>query len=545
MTIKERLPAIREQIAELQTSEAVDGLLEVLDSNKAYSGLLRSVRVIQADLSKLTSQKLKGTIADEDERLASNQINDRLLAILDLVEAGKFTADEDVSGGAFQSGRFGLRQAWRMYLIGAAAVVVLALLGWKLTGRNPITGGDDDCPSYDGNRKWRVMILPFRQTGEVKVGEQALEIAEGLNSLIERTPQMAQAVAIVHEKYDILSKYPTPDEAEEIAKDCGAKMIVWGRINQTDAAGNYKLDVRYRLLQDASNSISGDTTLVNLLKMSDDGQLIRDLDAVTKRLYHVIANRIGVPMEDRAYQPQPIAALAAMSMRLSPKQVDSVIVQLRESLVEGDTSKKTEDTYSTILSLRENDSLALVQRGTLYFKKGHYEQAIKDWERADFDPYTADLNVLKLRMEAYEKVGDFDRAGKDLKAFSDRNPQETAWVQTTHARIEAGREQKVAELTQNTASSSKAGPRAKSTKEIVESAKDLSEAGLFDAAEKQINQIKGSESKKPEVVSVRVEIKERKGDPEGAKKEMRKSGKTYKQIEQYYPGVNALEDKKQ
>jgi hypothetical protein len=103
----------------------------------------------------------------------------------------------------------------------------------------------------------------------------------------------------------------------------------------------------------------------------------------------------------------------------------------------------------------------------------------------------------------------------------------------------------VAELTQNTASSSKAGPRAKSTKEIVESAKDLSEAGLFDAAEKKINQIKGSESKKPEVVSVRVEIKERKGDPEGAKKEMRKSGKTYKQIEQYYPGVNALEDKKQ
>jgi Effector-associated domain 11 len=545
MTIRESIPAIRQLIADIQTSDAIERLIELIGSNKAYSDMLRHVRVIQADWSKLASQNIKGTISEEDGRLANNQINDKLLAVLDLIEAGKFTL-EPPQGEAFKDQPIGGRQAWRLYLSGGIISIALALLGWNFFGKGELIGNNDDCPAYEGERKWKIMILPFRQTGDDKTGDQALEIAEGLNSLIERTPKLAQVVAIVHEKFDIASKYPTSDEAEIIADECDAKMIVWGRIKQDASGKSYKLDVRYRLLEDANTPISGDTTLVNLLKMSDDGQLIRDLDAVTKRLYNIVASRLGVPLESRAYQPFPIAALVAAASSLSEVQVDSIVAQMHESVVEGDTSKQAEDIYTAILEISENDSTALVRRGAIRANRKDYEGAIADWEKAAFNPKTADHNLLKMRVEAYQKTGDLDRATKDLAAYAQKHPQEEKWVNEKTASIAQDKAQKIEELSVVSAKSSRSGK--KSTPNIIDEAVGYLKLGMYDEAEEKLSTVPKKDAKKPAVISVKIDTKQRKSGDEEAQKEVEKakrSGVTTKDIKAYYPEIESLEPVKQ
>ena len=270
MEIQQVTASIEKLIAQGQLEQALDQLVALLNSDPKYAELAQIAKINQGDLYQIKSQVLKNTISNDEARLANNQIADHVLQITRQLNAGQLNLEKQPTRS----------QAWRYYVAGGIVTLAGVFLIWKF-----VFAGPRDCPRYSANTNYRVLILPFRQTGENKNSDPAVEIADGLNVLISKTPNLKN-IASAEVKASYTGDYPSPQMAEEIAEQCGVQMIVWGKINQTSDE-NYKLDVRYRLLNGGKVYVEGDTSVNNLLKNKDQGQLIRDLQSIYEMLYIV------------------------------------------------------------------------------------------------------------------------------------------------------------------------------------------------------------------------------------------------------------------
>jgi len=249
-----------------------------------------------------------------------------------------------------------------------------------------------------------------------------------LNVLFSKTLNLKDdAVADVNEKYDIGANYPSLTEAKAIAQGCGVQMIVWGKINETTDQG-YKLDIRYKLL-DGMTASTGDTTLGNLLKMNDFGNLTRDVDAATRLLYIVLANWANIPIASNLLEESPPLA-AKMDTAQSSELPDSTMLL---AMAQGHLTKKEHDKalaiYDQILEAYPNQTTARRIRGALLYQKGDFSGAATDLEIAAPNANTADPDLLKIRVQASLKSGQPAKATEDLKAVRRKKPGDGVWIE--------------------------------------------------------------------------------------------------------------------
>ena len=310
MDLPQVLSTIKTLISEGNIEPAFVQLVALLDSDPNYSELAQIARVNQGELYQIKAQSIRGTIAAEASQLATNQVTDNALQIIRRLEAGKLTFQDEAPAPSRS-------QAWRYYAIGGLVTLLAGFLIWRFVYYNP---AESACGGFDAKTRFKVMILPFKQTGEKKSSDPAVDISDGLNVLFSKTANLKDnAVADVNEQYNIDTNYPSLTEATTKAQDCGVQMIVWGKINETSSEG-YKLDIRYKLL-DGTTATTGDTTLSNLLKMNDFGSLTRDVDAATRLLYIVLANWANVPIAsnllETASKTSSVADSAAATLDLN------------------------------------------------------------------------------------------------------------------------------------------------------------------------------------------------------------------------------------
>ena len=400
MDLPKVLPAIKTLIGEGNIETALVQLVALLDSDPDYSELAQVARVNQAELYQVKAQSLRGTISSEAAQLTINQVTDKALQIIRRLEAGKFTFQETAPAHP---------KVWRYYVMGGIVALVGAFFIWKLT-QSP---EPESCPQYDAKTRFKVMILPFKLTGEKKVTDPAIDIADGLNVLFSKTQNLQNdAVADVNERYDIGLNYPSLTEATTIAQGCGVQMIVWGKINETTDQG-YKLDIRYKLL-DGTTASTGDTTLSNLLKMNDFGSLTRDVDAATRLLYLVLANWASIPIASNLLEGTPMAA--KMDSVSVPPLPDSTILI---AVAQGHLTKKENDKalaiYNQILEVYPTQPTARRMRGALLYQKGDFAGAAADLEIAAPNADNADPDLLKIRAEASLKSGQPAKATEDTE----------------------------------------------------------------------------------------------------------------------------------
>ena len=410
-------------IAEGNIELALTRLIELLESDPKFAELLQIARVNQADLYQNKASSLKGTISSEESRLTLNQITDSVYKVIGQVESGIF-AQPDQEQKPTRS------QAWRYYVAGGIVALAAGIVIWQLLGGGfSKSSGDEACPNFGGNYKWKVMILPFKKTGTATDQSPQFEIVNGLNRLIDQTPGMnSQIIADINEKYNIDENYPNPSEAADIARNCDAQMIVWGLINNQGSSG-YKLDVFYKLLDAGGVRLTGDTTINSLLQIKEDGQLklVADVNAIVRLLYVVLANQSRMPIAANFIQAADTVT-AKMSALATP--VDTAIaLAMADNLVQ--TGKKDDaiQVYDNILATYPDQHEARQKRGALLYEKGEYAAAARDLEVAAPTREKASHDVLRLRMDAALKSGQPDKAREDLNHLKNTKDYDGTWLQ--------------------------------------------------------------------------------------------------------------------
>ena len=420
MNLPEVLPAIKTLIGEGNIETALVQLVALLDSDPIYSELAQIARVNQGEFYQIKSQTIRGTIAPDAAQLATNQVTDNALQIVHRLEAGKLTFQDEAPKPTRS-------QAWRYYAIGGVVTLLGAFLVWRFLYYHP-----DNCPQFDNKTKFKVMILPFRQTGDKKSSDPAIDIADGLNNLFSHTSNLegGKADANVAEQYPIDTDYPSLTEATNTAQGCGVQMIVWGKINETSAEG-YKLDIRYKLLRGDNTVADGDTTLTNLLKMNDFGNLTRDVDAATRLLYIVLANWANVPIASNLLETASAKMAATDTTQALPDT--TVLLAIARSHLIKNENEQAEAIYDQILETYPVQPTARRMRGGLFYQKGDFAAAAADLEVAAPNANTADQSVLKIRAESSVKSGQPAKANQDLKVLREKIPGQKVFLNKLEA----------------------------------------------------------------------------------------------------------------
>ncbi|MCC7246711.1 MAG: tetratricopeptide repeat protein [Saprospiraceae bacterium] len=531
---------IKKRITDGEIEPALEQLVALLDKDARYTELAQAARVNLADYYQIKAQQIKGIVAADDARLAVNQITDNTLNILQRVDAGKFTlTDPVVSGGNAEPSS---RQAWRYYLAGGIVALAGALLLWRFFSGTV----EESCPKFSPTATWRVLVLPFKQTGTAK-SEPETDIADGLNVYINKSLLRDKASAVINKKFDIENKYPTPEEAAEIARECGAHMIVWGKINQTSEGGAYKLDLRYKLLWGNDDNSFGDTTLSNLMRLNDEGRLIRDVEAVTRFLFVKLSNRANIPIAANFLEDIMPVAMADLKSGAAP--VDSAAIELQIELAENYRKQgkldSAEAIYNRVLQIQPNNRKALINRGALSFSRKEYSSAATDFERAAPDAEKASPELLRVRVEASTKSGQPEKAERDLQVLIKKQSPDGAWLQKQRVELQDSSEAIAARKTELENQLLK---DPKNTKLRQSAAQSSLAIGDNDAAIKHATIVTKRNPTNVEAVRVKVVANIEKGDLKAAKEEVdraKKAGVTAKTIQEKIPEVMRLDPNKQ
>lgn len=429
MNSSQILPAIKQMIAEGNVDLALTRLIEFLESDPVYAELLQIARVNQADLYQNKASLLKGTISTEDNRLALNQVTDNVLQIVARVESGRFSHP----GQEIPPTR---SQAWRYYVAGGIVALAVAIAIWKFLGGSFSKATDDACPNFSSKYQWKVMVLPFKNTGTSKKTPE-FDISDGLNNLIQKTPAMVSSViADVNEKYKIDENYPNPEEAADIARNCDAQMIVWGKINDSESGSDYKLDVFYKLLDAGGVRLTGDTTLSSLLKIKEDGklQLVADVDAVVRLLYVVLANQSRMPIAANLIKVDTISAKMS-ALGTTPPVDTAIALAMADNLVQNNKKEEAIQVYDNVISAYPTYSEARQKRGALLYEKGDFAGAARDLDAAAPKAEKASSSLLRLRLDASLKSGQPDKANDDLKQLKKTKNYDGAWINKKNTEV--------------------------------------------------------------------------------------------------------------
>ncbi|MCB9305027.1 MAG: tetratricopeptide repeat protein [Lewinellaceae bacterium] len=502
MDLQQTLSRIKKSTGEGNIEQALEQLIALLESDPKYGELAQAARVNQADLYQVKAQVLKSTISGEEARLATNQITDRVLQIVGRLEAGKLSLQETEKPPSRS-------QAWRYYIIGGLVTLIAVFFAWRFFHRSE----PDGCPEYDSGTQYRVMILPFKKTGSEKNAEPEFEIVDGLNKLISRTSYL-NADADVNEVYNIDQNYPSFSEAADIARSCGVQMIVWGKIDQ-NSAGEYKLDVFYKLLDEGVVQTTGDTTLSKLLKTRDEGQqLSRDAAAVTNLLYIVLANQARVPVLANLLDEMPPMPGATL-----PSAADTswmlTMLALAENYKNNKQFEKAIDTYDQVLTVFPENQEARLKRGALLYQKGEYAAATYDLDLAAPDQQSANTDLLKIRSDAALKSGNPAKAVEDLNQIREKSDTEEPWLRD---KFKEARDTMNVMRERLDDAEKKARTQPRDTKTQVEAAKISAGLGLHDKALDYSQKAVRYAPEDKDAVTLKVDALLAKGDTSAAKK---------------------------
>ncbi len=421
MELSKALGAIKQLISQGKLEEAYEQLAQLLVSDSRYAELADIVRVNQADLYQLKAQTIKGVISTEDASLKNNQLADKALQIVRQLEAGKTGFETEIKPGS--------SKAWRYYLIGGVGTLVLGFLIWFLFIR------EEECPSFSKEAEMRVMILPFKQTGARRQAKPEFDIMDGLNDLIDETPGLrVKAIADVNEHYDVDKDYPNPAQAVEIARNCDAHMLVWGKVNQVSGK-DYTVDVRYRLLDAGGVRYAGDTTISRLLTVTESAGWTDDVRAITRLLYLVLANQMQTPIAANvlaALQPPP----ADEPLTSEVEKVDtSTSFVLADYYIQKKEEDKAIAEYNKILSFDPNNAAALTKRGALLMRKEDYSGAARDLEAAAPTNAKTIPALHDVRIKAFLKTGQTEKAQKEVEAARKEGSLDNTWLQEKSAEV--------------------------------------------------------------------------------------------------------------
>ena len=535
MDVQKKINDAAELIRTGKTEEALSLLSALLDSNPQYAELAQIVGTNQANFHILKDQQLKGIVAQEDARLALNQVNNNLLEVIKHLKNNP----SGYKTGASKS------QAWRYYVAGGIVALALAALGWRFFGQ---TDAPDKCPTF--STPFKVLVLPFLQTGDEQSEVTEIDITEELNGYLSKTPQLRNKATVAVRKGFAMSKETYPDrfeKAAELARDCGVNMIVWGRLNRS-SDGQYRLAVRYAILASEEPLANGDTTLLNPLKTDTTGRYERDLRTVTQYLYLAIANHLMAPIAMNLLRtptaaPQVEDMAPAGSAELlkgdDPSGIDtSFTLALATNQAHSGQTEAAIELYSDILDAYPTNSTARERRGSLLYEQGAYGAAYEDLEMASPSAKEADTTLLRYRVESATRSGQPVKAQQDLAVYRQKT-RGGAWATLKEQQIRDS----ITALQKMKVEQEKIAQKSKNKQTLVETARVNLRLGNYDRAKNFAQKALQQDPRYVPALETEVEAALGKKDTAAARKTLDKveqMGVSAKTVDRFRPKVQQL-----
>lgn len=222
-----------------QTAPTLTFLIDRLSKDRRYAGLVRTLRVVEANYSRTKTQELRGVLSPQDAQRSYNQANDAILGVLELLQTGKTSVEPEKPEP---------RNWWPLIGGSVLAGVLLALGIWYVSGHKDTP----QCPDFESGVP-KVLILPFINAG----GSQSEVLADVLVrdriEAISGRNNFPLSVGIL-KQYDAEKEKPGKAEAETLLQRCDANMVIWGTCLQ-EAGAPPKVDTRFVI----DNKIAGST----------------------------------------------------------------------------------------------------------------------------------------------------------------------------------------------------------------------------------------------------------------------------------------------
>jgi len=249
---------IENLIREGKTGQA----LELIQNEDISNSTKQALIVIQAEYKQLKTAELKRTIQPQDLQISKNQINDKILS---LINSNPTTIEKSKTN------------IWK-FLIPIFIIGLGGLFFWK--NQNSKTA----CPNFSHDVNNNILVIPFENLGSEKDSKKPhVKLANQINLLAKKKKLSSNA------EVGQVRKNMSMTKAKKLANGCNADLVIWGEYESNIDSFRFIVNYYYPLNPEASNF--GKLNKIKNLIALDEGKMEKNLKDAILSLCGIIAFR--------------------------------------------------------------------------------------------------------------------------------------------------------------------------------------------------------------------------------------------------------------
>lgn len=409
---------VRKLVAEADLKQALEVLVQFLEKERGqFEDLTDSVIQLQSQYNKIKIDEVKGIISANDAQLRYNQLNQKILDLLEVLNSGKTLKSRNKTNS--------LKRILPFALVILIAGAVLGVIFVNKKNTPPINDTAFSCPKFEPDSAFKILLLPFRPLAG-GLQNTHLAIQERFGDL--RTQWKINTDTEVLE-IDVKDNkiYPGDyDDASKLGKNCIAQLIIWGT-TELPSSGDIITRTKFKFLE------SGDRFSFKRLNIKEGSQidtvtslsLIAAQGIITEKLENSMRLIFGLVAHEMSQNEAAIELLGDMENVVEDTALLIQQMALADSYLSTNRSEEALDSYNKVLEVHPNYGLALNNRGMLFLQKEAYAEATEDFSRnLSLDSSKVDGDVLVARGEAFFKSNHLRKAKEDLSKASELKPDD-------------------------------------------------------------------------------------------------------------------------
>lgn len=419
------ITSIRAKLVEGDIEAALQLLIDHLEPNRRQQREL-SNRALQAkaQLEKTQRDEQQGIVSFENSKLSYNQITQQVLSIVD-----DWEHPEEAGGHATAARKI----SPQMIIVGVLMLAVIGTIGFRLFKKR--SGGStvvtaEGCPEFERDSRFNILVLPYHPVRGNDTPSPHKNLARRLDDFRQEIQEkIATSVRFRDE--------PVPEldgEAIQSGEECRARLVIWGGAEEVSSPPNAAIiTTKYKYLLDGAEetfnftklalnddiAVTGQNeessiptqgfftdTITNYTSITLDGSLSEELENQIRLLFGIANMQSGNPQ-------------AALNLLEQAAVKDSSSTLLRDMAI-AESHIQMKDTagavaaYDEALATHPNYWFALNNRALIYYKKGNYEEAIRNLDqKLKEDPNN--VEALTIRGAVKTKTKQFIEAREDLQ----------------------------------------------------------------------------------------------------------------------------------
>lgn len=422
MSQTQTIGQVRKLIADADLKQALEVLVSFLEKEKGqFEDFTDSVIQLQAQYNRTKIDEVKGIISANEAQLKYNQINQKTLDLLELLDSGrspKTTTNR-------------IKQVLP-YAIGVVILGIVVTLfffyqnnGDPVTPDTPVNNTEFTCPTFDPDSAFKILLLPFRPLAG-GLQNTHLAIQERFSDLQNQWKINADTEVLELDPADNKIYPGDYGEAANLGTGCRAQLIIWGT-TEIPVTGNTITRTRYKFLESGErfsfkrlNIKEGSQidTVTSLSQIAAQGIITEELENIMRLIFGLVAHEVN----------NSEAAIELLGDMKNVEEDTTLLIQqmaLADSYLSTNRSDEALDSYNKVLEVHPDYGLALNNRGMLHLQKKAYAEATEDFSRnLALDSTNVDTKVLVARSEAYLKSEHLAKARTDLDKAAIMEPDD-------------------------------------------------------------------------------------------------------------------------